>query len=255
MKIKSNSVFLQEILSNTLIKIGLVISFIFMFYVISIGLSYPIYEYFGSVILVFSIDIYFVFIYLCFFLVLTYCIYDYFKNNYLNIIRNDNKNKYYKTMYNKLFFANNVFFAIYMLSTIVVLLIFRGQDLRVLKMNYFGIYNYSISNLQYIVFVIFKYYFFCQFFSFLNMFLLILVDKKIVVLLNIFLYGLFLCNGSTAEVVTSIFKLPWSIEMYIKMKAYSSFYMEISCFFTYAMLLSIILFVIYKFVCKSKKGV
>lgn len=255
MKTKKNIIFLQEILNNSLIKIILALSFVYIFYAITIGFSSPINDYFGSLLLVLGTNKYFVFIYLCFFLILTYTIYEFFKKNDLNIIRNENKKKYHKTLYNKVFSTNNLFFTIFVVSTIIILIIFRGQNIQIAKMSSFGMYNYAISNIQYLVYVIFKYYFLCQFFSFLNLFLFMLIDKKIVILFNIIIYGLILGTSLNLEPVSNILMLPLSPGSYIQLIPYNSFYLEISCFFVYIFSLSIILAIVYLFVCKSRKGV
>lgn len=251
---KSSIHLFAHIISNSIVKLMLFISLILLFFTVLIGLNLDQFTFFESLLTVLTNRTYYVYTYLLFFLIIAYSIFNYYKNNLFQISRINSKKDFIKNIINDTYIINNIFFLIFIISTIVLLLIFRGNDIYIIKMKYF-LYDYNISNIEYIVFHIFKMYCIMQLSSILSVLLFNIFDYKLVIFLNVILYCVYLMFPYKIYIIKHIFQLPIILIKYIDMNSYSSFNLEVIMFLIYILLFAIANFIIYKMFIFQKKGV
>lgn len=251
---KSSIQLFTHIISNSIVKIMLVISLILLLFSVLIGLNLEQFTFFESLLIVLTSRTYYVYTYLLFFLIIAYSIFNYYKNNYFQISRINSKKDFIKNIINDTYIINNIFFLIFIISTIALLLIFRGNDIYITKMKYF-MFDYNISNIEYVVFHIFKMYCLMQLSSILSILLFNTFDYKLVIFLNVILYCIYLMFPYKVYIIKSFVQLPIILIKYIDMNSYSTFGLEVITFLIYVLLFSIINYIIYKIFIFQKKGV
>lgn len=171
-------------------------------------------------------------------LISTLFIYHRFEKNLNYIIRCENKKKYLKEISANIFIINTIIYLILIL-TLAILTNFSSVNYNIKEY-----YSYNIPNVIYLLFLIIKYYVLIMIISLLNIYLIKLINEKIVIFLNIVIYGLTFIAANPV-LVNNILEMPFLITSYIGNAQYSNFNLEMTCHFIFYLCLTIITTIIF----------
>lgn len=170
------------------------------------------------------------------------------KNDYF-IIRIKNKKQYLEQLLLITCFSSLVLVVVNIMLVIIFLNIFNTN------LPLYEVKNYHMNAWIYAVFVIIKFIILTQLISLINTLLIKLVDKKIVVIINIILLYIIRAIPFPNKVVSSVIDMPLSIFDYFGSTTYTSFTLEILCLILFCFILLLISYILKTLYFKAKKGV
>lgn len=235
---------LRTISTTSYFKMSMVLVLLFALYggYLSMGFNYL--EGFISIL---SSPLFFVFGVLVPFLVISLCTHTYFDKNEYLISRLSSKKKYLITFILTVFIVN-CFVYVLMIITIMI-------ALNLFPKNGFGfLYNPSLHchNLLYLGFILVRLFCIIQIISIFSMLLCKIMSPKIVILLNMALYGSFLSlTYLNVNPINQISQIPLYIGNYLIISKYKNFGIELFCTFSYFSFLCLITYV--QFILTKKK--
>lgn len=207
------------------------------------------FNYLEGFISILSFPIFFTFGILMCFLVISLCTYTYFDKHEYLISRLGTKKNYLKILILNIFIINTFIFILMLIIIIISLNLFPKTG--------FGFqYNESLHchNFLYLIFIIIRLFFMTQIISIFSMLLCKIINNKIVIGLNIVLYGSFIaCSYVNIIPINSIFRIPLYIGNYLIVSRYESFGIELLCTITYISCLILIIYILFHIV-KNRLG-
>lgn len=190
--------------------------------------------------------LYFVLAILIPFMVLSLCTYNVFEKNEYLILRLETRKEYLKNLVLTIFIVNLICFAFLLMVLIICMNLFP-------KSGFGFIYNEQLHchNFLYLIFTVVKLFCIVQILSIISILLCKIIDKKIVISLNIALYISFMVfDFLPISVINSISKMPVFVGDYLRILRYGSFHIEFTCTILYILFLLILTCAIYVIVRK-----
>ena len=164
-----------------------------------------------------------------------------FEKSDLYIIRFKDRKEYLIQLTKNIIVSNSVLFVINLIVLIIGLNIFVG--------NRFVIENwmdYSIPNILYVVFYLIRMFFLVQIVATISAFLLKLMDSRIVIILNVILWSLFLMSPYASNFkVNTLSDMFWNFCDYFRIHLYSGLAYEILCSTIYISILLVLTFILF----------
>ncbi len=157
--------------------------------------------------------------------------FDNFEQNQSFIIRFSTRKKYLKELIKNCCFSS---FCTLLLNIVLVMI---GLNIFNPNTSLPDYEIFPIASKYYIIFVLFKFLILSQIITILNVLLLKIINKKIVIPINILLYVLIGFNSVQYSKINAINQIPLFIGDYFCFNIYNSFAFEISCFLLYASIL------------------
>ncbi len=160
--------------------------------------------------------------------------FDSFEQNQCFIIRFSSRKKFLKELIKSCCFNN---FCTLLLNIALVMIGLNIFNPNVIDSQ---LEIFTLPSQYYIIFTLFKFLILSQVITIINVLLLKIINKKVVVSLNIVLYVLIGFASTQYSNINSIKQMPIFIGDYFCVNLYSSFLFEMSCFLSYVSLLIII---------------
>ena len=172
-----------------------------------------------------------------------------FESNPFYIIRFKTRKQYLIELVKTVLFSNLCTLLLNIILVVIGLNIFNKYDSTVTVMGY------NFSPWIYITYMIIKFIILSSIISIITVFLFKILNKRIVIILNIILYIFIAATPYSATTITSITNLPLFIGTYFMKTSYSNFLFEILCFLLYGGILFVIVEVMKNIVLKRMKDV
>lgn len=172
-----------------------------------------------------------------------------FESNQFYIIRFKTRKQYLIELVKTVLFSNLCTLLLNIILVVIGLNIFNKYDSTVTVMGY------NFSPWIYITYMIIKFIILSSIISIITVFLFKILNKRIVIILNIILYIFIAATPYSATTITSITNLPLFIGTYFMKTLYSNFLFEILCFLLYDGVLFAIVEVMKNIVLKRMKDV
>ncbi len=243
--IKSKVIDIILVLKNE--KIKSVIIFIPIIIVLILFNLYNTSSFEEAFLLINSFDAYQLLILLCL-IISSITTLRYYNTKLNTIVRYKDKNEYLFNLTKKIVLINSI---IYLFSNVILLMLLLFIYRYNISFSNYSLYNipFYIYNLYFIIKLFILYNFVCIFIVFLYEF----IDKKIALFLSIIILILKESYNYTSYMINSINDIKLFIGYYFNIVKYSSFTLELSCFFIILSIL-IIIYNIFKYlIIKLKK--
>lgn len=244
--IKSKVIDIILVLKNE--KIKSVIIFIPIIIVLILFNLYNTSSFEEAFLLINSFDAYQLLILLCL-IISSITTLRYYNTKLNTIVRYKDKNEYLFNLTKKIVLINSI---IYLFSNVILLMLLLFIYRYNISFSNYSLYNipFYIYNLYFIIKLFILYNFVCIFIVFLYEF----IDKKIALFLSIIILILKESYNYTSYMINSINDIKLFIGYYFNIVKYSSFTLELSCFFIILSIL-IIIYNIFKYlIIKLKKN-
>ena len=172
-----------------------------------------------------------------------------FESNQFYIIRFKTRKEYLVELIKTVLFSNLCTLLLNVILVVIGLNIFNKYNSSVTVMGY------NMSPWIYIIYMIIKFIILSSIISIITVLLFKILNKKIVIVLNIILYIFIAATPYSATTINSIINIPLFIGTYFMKAAYSNFLFEILCFLLYSSVLIIIIEVVKNITLKRMKDV
>ena len=234
----------KTIFETTYFKMSLILMLVLSIYggYLSAGFNYL--EGFISIL---SFPIFFTFAVLVPFLVITFCTCNYFDKNEYLISRLTSRKEYLKTLILTVFVVNLFVYIIMLIIIIIALNLFPKAGIGFKFNDLLNCHNFI-----YLIFIIVRLFCIIQSISIFNTLLCRIINSKIIVGMNMILYGSFIAfSYLNVDKITSILNIPLYIGNYLIISKYDNFFIEFCCTTIYISILVLINYLLSIFVTKK----
>ena len=168
-------------------------------------------------------------------------IYTNFEKNTIYIMRFNTKREYLQNLVKTILIANSIVFIAILLTTTFVFIVFIGPIIKISFNNFYNTYN-----IVYLLYFLIKIFLLSQILSILSVILCKIINKKIVLFLNILFYSISLGMYYVIGSISSIKQMKWDITSYLSMIKYDSFDLEITIAIIYILIWIIICSIVFE---------
>lgn len=172
-----------------------------------------------------------------------------FESNQFYIIRFKNKKEYLIELVKTVLFSNLCTLLLNIILVLIGLNLFNEYSSSVVVMGY------NISPWIYVIYIIIKFIILSSIISTISLYLFKIIDKKVVIILNIIFYIFIAATPYNDTIIDSIINIPLFMGTYFCGAVYSSFLFEILCFLLYSSVLIIIMKIMKNITLKRMKDV
>lgn len=172
-----------------------------------------------------------------------------FESNQFYIIRFKNKKEYLIELVKTVLFSNLCTLLLNIILVLIGLNVFNEYSSSVVVMGY------NMSPWIYVIYIIIKFIILSSIISTINLYLFKIIDKKVVIILNIIFYIFIATTPYSDAIIDSIINIPLFMGTYFCGAMYSSFLFEIFCFLLYSSVLIIIMEIMKNITLKRIKDV
>lgn len=177
-------------------------------------------------------------------------IYSLFEDNYFLIIRFSTKKEYLEKLIKTICVCNLFTLILNIMFVIIGLNLFCPNDFTI------TLKSYNFPGWIYLLYMIIKLIILSTMINIINVCLLKIMNNKVVIFLNILLYiGIAGSPIYIFDVISTISQIPLFIGTYLKHQLYSSFALEMSCFFLYVTFLYLVGLILKRLALRNMKRV